>query len=364
MRADIELTAEIPATARIMQAGAMFDVPPTQRSTRHWTIDMPLEDKPWSVGLIVGPSGAGKSSVARRCFAETAGHTWSDDASVLDDFPADMGIRQIVDLLTAVGFGSPPAWMRPYRTLSTGEQFRVDCARQLAETPPDEVVVIDEFTSVVDRQVAQIASSNLAKAVRRDGRQFVAVTCHYDLVEWLQPDWVYQPHAESFAWRSVQPRPRVVVEVHSIDRAAWRIFGQHHYMSSEHMAGAKAFGMFVGDECIAFLSYRHSPHPLVNNMKSGHRMVVLPDWQGLGLGIKFFNWMGQYLYDQGLRYTSVTAHPAMVRSMNLSPRWKLMRAKQGLRTLTRDPTLRRAQLQVRRLSTYAFEYVPPPPGSE
>jgi Fe-S cluster assembly ATPase SufC len=28
--------------------------------------NLPIEDKPWSVGLISGPSGSGKSSLARR----------------------------------------------------------------------------------------------------------------------------------------------------------------------------------------------------------------------------------------------------------------------------------------------------------
>jgi ABC-type ATPase with predicted acetyltransferase domain len=63
-------------------------------------------------------------------------------------------------------------------------------ARALSEDT--DMVVIDEFTSVVDRQVAQVASHTVQKAVRRTpGRQFVAVTCHYDVTDWLQPDWVY-----------------------------------------------------------------------------------------------------------------------------------------------------------------------------
>jgi GNAT superfamily N-acetyltransferase len=278
---------------------------------------------------------------------------------VLDNFPSAMSIRDIVDLINAVGFGSPPAWFRPFHTLSTGEQFRVSCARRLAEAPQGEIVLIDEFTSVVDRQVAQVASHALQKTVRRAGRQLVAVTCHYDVVDWLQPDWVYQPHANEFTWRSVQPRPRVELDVYPISRAAWRIFSPHHYLSAEHMPGAKCFGMFVGDECVAYQSYRHFMHASVSNMKITHRLVVLPDWQGLGLALVFANWMGQYLYDQGWRYRVVTAHPAMIAGLNRSPRWRLATATRRLQTTTKNAALRRAQLNPRRLNTYSFEYAAP-----
>ena len=40
---------------------------------------------------------------------------------------------------------------------------------------------MDEFTSVVDRQVAQIGAHAIQKYVRKHGRQFVAVSCHYDI---------------------------------------------------------------------------------------------------------------------------------------------------------------------------------------
>ena len=109
--------------------------------------------------------------------------------------------------LGSVGLAFPPAWLRPYRTLSNGEAFRADIARSLAEL--DGLVVVDEFTSVVDRQVAQVASHTVQKAVRKAGRQFVAVTCHYDVADWLQPNWVYDVAAGKFTWRQVQPHPQV-----------------------------------------------------------------------------------------------------------------------------------------------------------
>jgi len=357
----VHVEVDIEHTPRTMQCGAMFDVPPDTHIERTWQADLPIEQQEWSVGLIVGPSGAGKSSVARQCFPYQADPQWSEGRSVLDEFPADASIRDIVNLLTSVGFSSPRAWMRPYGTLSTGEQFRVDCARRLAETPADEIVVIDEFTSVVDRQVAQVASSTVAKTVRREGRQLVAVTCHYDVVEWLQPDWIYQPHAANFTWRSVQPRPRLELGIYPIHSSAWRVFAPYHYLSPKLHPGAECFGGFIDGQCVMFSSFLHFMHPQAKNMKMGHRLVVLPDWQGLGLSEVMGETLGQYLYERGQRFRVVTAHPAVIRSRSQSPRWKLVEGGPGRRLHSDSKVARwkKAALDPRRFNTYAFEYVPP-----
>jgi hypothetical protein len=159
----------IQRTARVMQVEGMFDLPPTQQAELSWEVNLPLAERDWSLGLIVGPSGCGKTTVARQLFAQQLAAMehlppWPDQASILDAFPPEMPIRMVVSLLSSVGFSSPPAWLRPFRVLSTGEQFRVALARLLACAPS--VAIMDEFTSVVDRTAAKIGSAALAKTVR------------------------------------------------------------------------------------------------------------------------------------------------------------------------------------------------------
>jgi len=48
---------------------------------------------------------------------------WPNDQSILDGFPPGMPIKEIVELLSSVGFSSPPAWLRPFRVLSTENNF-------------------------------------------------------------------------------------------------------------------------------------------------------------------------------------------------------------------------------------------------
>ena len=195
----ISRACPVTRTARVMQLEGMFDLPPAARSERSWTVELPLQARPWQIGLIVGPSGAGKSTVARELFgpAVVSGYDWPARGAVIDGFPADLGLKEITGYLSAVGFSSPPAWLRPFETLSTGEQFRVILARALAERSP--LIVVDEFTSVVDRTVARIGSSAVAKAIRsQPDRKLVAVSCHSDIIDWLQPDWICRPAEERF----------------------------------------------------------------------------------------------------------------------------------------------------------------------
>src|SRR5436309_3324709 len=180
---NITVETPIPDTPRVQQVRGMFDLPAAKISRLAWDVRLPLDEKLWHLGLIVGPSGCGKTTIARHLFSEAMPELAGPLArgSVVDAFPDSMPIKDIVALLSAVGFASPPAWLRPFHVLSTGQQFRVTLALLLASTPRQQRIVFDEYTSVVDRTVAQIGSAALAKTVRQRRQQFVAITCHEDV---------------------------------------------------------------------------------------------------------------------------------------------------------------------------------------
>src|SRR5437879_5884115 len=219
MNMHIEVETPIPDSPRVAQVRGIFDLPAGDTSRLSWEVNLPLEERNWHIGLIVGPSGCGKTTIARRFFPEL---TQNDEnglpfhlapalqrGAVVDAFPEEMPIKDVIGLLSAVGFSSPPAWLRPFHVLSTGQKFRVTLALLLAAAPVDRPVVFDEFTSVVDRTVAQIGSAALAKTVRQREQKFVAVTCHEDVEAWLQPDWVYRPAENLFTWRRLRRRPLI-----------------------------------------------------------------------------------------------------------------------------------------------------------
>ncbi len=337
---NLVVESKLERTPRIKQLSGMFDVPAQEKLSHRWTGELPIDEREWNVGLIVGPSGAGKSSVSRQLFGDTPALEWNA-ASVCDDFDKRFTIAQIAEICSAVGFNTIPSWMKPFGVLSTGEKFRAELARHLLEG--GDQIVIDEFTSVVDRQVAHIGCHAVQKHVRKHGTKFVAVTCHYDVIDWLQPDWMLEPATMTFQWRSLQRRPALNVEIARVDHAAWKLFAPFHYLTGDLHKAAACYVLFVEGYPASFAGVLHRPHSKVDDIKGLSRLVTLPDYQGLGLAMILSDALGSAHKAIGNRFHTYPAHPSLVRSFDRSPRW-VMHKKPGqfspsigkTSTMTRD----------------------------
>jgi GNAT superfamily N-acetyltransferase len=330
----ITVTSPVEETDRVQQARGIFDLPPEKVSTVSWDVRLPLNERPWHLGLIVGPSGCGKTTIARHLWpgaVTTLGpgaagpFAWPERQSVLDAFPAEMPVKEVVELLSSVGFSSPPAWLRPYHVLSTGQQFRAALARLLACLPGGGPLVVDEYTSVVDRTVARVGSAALARAVRRRGQQLVAVTCHEDVEPWLQPDWVYRPAEDLFQWRLLQRRPAITLDVVRCAASAWPLFAHHHYLTGSLNRAAVCFLATWEGRPVAFSAWL--PHAGAGPpSKREHRTVTLPDFQGDGIGNRLSAFVAALWAALGFRALSTTTHPAMIAARLRSPLWRMHRA--------------------------------------
>ena len=194
---DIIKRVEPETTFRVSNVISNFDLD-IEHIDEHFTGNIDIEGVEWNVGLIVGGSGTGKSTIAKECFGEaysSSKYKYKAKA-VIDDMPKNKPIKDIEKAFTSVGFASPPSWLKPYDVLSNGEKMRVDLARNILDDK--ELIIFDEFTSVVNREVAKTSSYAISKAVRKQGKKFIAVACHRDIIEWLEPDWIYDTDEKRF----------------------------------------------------------------------------------------------------------------------------------------------------------------------
>lgn len=361
MTLDITLSCPIHDSFRVQQIAGMFDVSLAERATERIALNIPPLGEDWQIGLIVGPSGSGKTTIVRYLFGDDYYHgfDWPSERAVIDCFEP-LTIRQTTSLLTAVGFSSPPSWIKPYHVLSTGERFRCDLARALAlnmsalskpmdrltsqrlnrftseasrsttetletpETTETNLVVFDEFTSVVDRNVARIGSAAIARAVRTGvipGR-FVAVTCHYDVARWLAPDWTIDMAKRQFHRRRLQ-RPPIKLKIYRCRPAAWTRFARHHYLRGSLAPTARCFIALWKTEPVAFCATL----PLIG--RHGHwritRIVTLPDYQGVGIGMHTAEAVAELHLAENKRINITASHPAVLAHCRRSPRWRLAR---------------------------------------
>lgn len=335
---DVVASCPVRDSFRVRQVAGLFDVPLAERSTERFSVEAPelRGDPAWSVGLIVGPSGSGKSTLARHLFEPelAASPEWPRDRAVVDAF-GDLPIKQITGLLTAVGFGSPPAWVRPYHVLSGGERFRCDLARALARgvaasasglpaDGPKPIVACDEFTSTVDRQVGRICAAAVARGIRGGAIpcRFVAITCHYDVAEWLEPDWMIDMATQTFDRRRLR-RPRLALQIFRCHRDAWRLFARHHYLSGKLNPAAQCYVALWNDTPVAFCA------TLAVMGRSGQRrisrLVTLPDFQGIGVGTQLAQAVANDAAQHGKRLSITASHPGLLAHCHRSADWRLAR---------------------------------------
>jgi GNAT superfamily N-acetyltransferase len=410
MKEKILLSCPVHSSFRVQQIAGMFDVPVAEKAERVIEFENPFCPHPnplprgegtvvnplsrgegtfdWKIGCIVGPSGSGKSSIAKHLFplAYAAGseRQWDSDKAVIDGF-GDLPVKDIVNMLTIVGFSSPPSWIKPYSVLSNGEKFRCDLAKALlvGHRPPGgavgdsrqeantlgssaeyrtqspggrlPTVVFDEYTSVVDRNVAQIASAALAKGIKSGNVpcQFVAVTCHYDILDWLEPDWVLDTAtgdvSTAAGGRRLLRRPNIDLEVFRCERRLWNMFKTHHYLSGNLASSCRCYAAVLRRLQTADSSLQPDASgavaPLlpsaVCNLSSVpvafcalipqqgferwyrvSRIVTLPDYQGVGIGSKFLDALAELYVQQGFRFSITASHPSVLSHCQRSEHWK------------------------------------------
>jgi ABC-type polar amino acid transport system ATPase subunit/GNAT superfamily N-acetyltransferase len=307
-------------TFRVASVIGKFDLQ-SENVVEHFKGDIAIPDQ-WQVGLIVGKSGTGKTTIAKQLFEDAYITSYEYTAeTVLDDMPKECSVEEITAAFNSVGFSSPPSWLKPYSVLSNGQKMRVDLARAILEK--NELFVFDEFTSVVDRNVAQIGSFAMQKAIRKTDKKFIAVTCHFDVQDWLLPDWVFNTDTMTFQSFEGQKknRPDIKFEIFNYgDKSIWKMFAKHHYLSHSHNNASNVFIATVNDEIAGFISVIAQPSGM-KGQKRVHRLVILPDYQGVGIGVRLLNEIGKIYKNDNWRYTINTTSPSLINALKISDKW-------------------------------------------
>ena len=282
----------------------------------------------WNIGVVVGASGSGKTSIGKKIFGENKivnlADGWSYTKPIIDDIEPDGNFNLVTGMLASVGLGDVPAWLRPFHVLSNGEQFRAGLARAICEKPDE--IVIDEFTSVVDRQIAKIGAQAFQKAWRRENPtgKVVLLTPHYDVLDWLQPDWVIDTGTKTFKRGYPRQRPQIKLDIWKTDGSYWRYFEPHYYLSLPRPIAAEYFVGTVNGELACHLAV--CPWFHLNGYRAT-RLVTMPEWQGAGVGTRFLNAVAEYhLQGNGRRNKQLptyfhTSHPQLCETLRRSEKW-------------------------------------------
>jgi len=278
--------------------------------------DLPKE----GIVLIVGTSGSGKSTILRGLGERTQPKVEFYNTVIENFSTAERG----EELLLACGLRSIPTWFRFPHTLSNGEHHRFEMAMIIDQS----ISTIDEFTSVVDRDTAKSLAYSIRKYYDQRGttEPLYIASCHRDIIDWLDPDYIYDTDMQELSARRALclrlGRPRITLTIRGTGPKTWEMFRRHHYLDTRMSRSVHCYVGLIGDKPVAFHAAIHSTNRDIHSYWRGHRTVVLPEFQGLGIGTAFSDAIAQLYVDHGMRYFSKTAHPSFGEHREKSPLWR------------------------------------------
>lgn len=302
----------------------------------------------FNILCIVGASGAGKSTFAKY-YGQDVKLEWNPNKCILSNIDSDPELA--VEKLCATGLNSIPTWTKPYHVLSVGERFRASLARKLKSN-----CVIDEFTSNVDRNVALSCSTSIGKYIRKHNlKKCVFVSCHKDFLDCLCPDYIIDlDDAVIYDARRLVRRKFILSIYEKTNKAEiWSVFKRHHYLSADLNQAAKCFVAYLNNELVSCCYVLPQMSGTVENAWRIHRLVVLPDYQGLGIATKFLEFICDLFKYHNKTVYLRTSHVKLIQYMLKSKNWygdgKLTHSKN-------QPNLTKKEVNTNRLST-SFKYI-------
>ena len=306
----------------------------------------------WNIGVICGASGSGKSTILHS-LGEITEVEFDNNKPLISNFEP-MTPQEASSILCAMGLASVPTWIRPYSSLSNGERYRAEVAKRISSNRGG-VILVDEYTSVVDSNVAKSMSNALQKYIRKEKKQIILATCHYDILEWLRPDWIYDLNKGGALEKGdcLRQRPQISLSVYRVTYDTWNIFKKHHYMTEEMNKSASCFVFSWGKQLVAFVGVLPQPSGYFDKAVRGTRTVVLPDFQGLGIGSRITDFIASIYKQAGYRYFTKTVNPKLGEYRNHSKKWKTT-SKNG--RIIR-PSVSKLNKKQKLRASYCHEYV-------
>lgn len=140
----------------------------------------------------------------------------------------------------------------------------------------------------------------------------------------------------------------------------WNFFKKYHYLNHSLLKTSKQYVAYYENRPCAFFALINFPHPHIKKAKISHRLVVLPDYQGVGIGYSLQETIAEIWVKDGYRFFATTSNPALVHHRKKSKHWVLKSfghmSQAGKTSSVYNKPQYRKMLSVNRL-TSSWEYV-------
>lgn len=121
-------------------------------------------------------------------------------------------------------------------------------------------------------------------------------------------------------------RPKIDLNVYRVEPIVWKDmeFYKHHYLSSELNPSAICLMFTWNSQPVAFVALLNTPRKGLPNDMAVSRLVILPEYQGLGLSSVILNFCGGIISNKGngARLNIKTIHDKVGTFLEKSTNWK------------------------------------------
>lgn len=361
----VNLQSPPPNGFRSIKAAQSVDLNIEEKLSHEMKISADVSTK-FNVGLIIGASGSGKTTLAKEIFGPSCFDTLLDlNKPIIEQFRLSMSYDECVAALTGIGLSQVACWVKPAGALSNGQKARAEAALQMCSAKP--YVVIDEFTSVVDRNVAKVMAHCIQKFARKYEKQITLISCHYDVGEWLNPDWIIDCNKNEYTnrrslWRSAKREEQFEFVIAECNRNTWKNFSKYHYLSKRLPGGhIETFGIYIDGKQIGFQCFaNYVPHRKgTKKIMHSNRTVVHPDYVGFGLGIKVIDLTSMEMLRRGFDVQAKFSSIPVYQSMSKNKNWVLKSVSNNLHDSQYNPggNMSRKGGMRQATKTFSFKFI-------
>lgn len=267
-------------------------------------LDIPTD----GVILITGASGVGKSLLLKdisRHFSNIRKiPNYIDKEKSIAEIISYGDAGEVIRYLSKFGLGEPRILIGPFSHLSDGQKERFLIALALLQGVGP--LILDEFTTRLDRRTALIVAMNLGKILRSNKQSAFIASCHDDIVDFLNPD-IHIKLCSNGKHRIFNKKPKstnilksleIKIKKGSIDD--YKKLSRYHYENDnpndidmlaplvDHVVTAYSKGELVGvNLCIRPWPKAFDIFPEFSEINKcvlqSFRVIVHPQYRGIGL---------------------------------------------------------------------------------
>lgn len=132
---------------------------------------------------------------------------------------------------------------------------------------------------------------------------------------------------------------------------------KYHYLNTDLSTSAHCYGLYDENQIVGFCAVIHFPHPNNPRIKHIHRLVVHPDYQGIGLGKKLLNFVSDIYHKQQYDVVIITSAKNLIFGLKNDKNWSCtFYGRQKITKRTADPALVKSSSKNRIVAS--FKYAP------